>query len=67
MVIKINGDVKEFVEPISVQELLTSLNVLDTRGLAIAVNGSVVSKQAWSNAPLKNNDEVLMITATKGG
>lgn len=36
-------------------------------GVAIAINGAVVPKEFWSNTELKNNDSVLIITATQGG
>jgi len=37
------------------------------RGIAIAINNSVIPKINWHNQFLKHNDEVLIIKATQGG
>ena len=67
MVIKVNGEFQEVDDANSVELLLEKLQINETRGLAVAVNYNVVPRHTWSDALLKANDEVLMITATKGG
>ena len=37
------------------------------KGIAVAVNESVVPKNEWSQTELTENDKVLIITATQGG
>lgn len=67
MVIKVNGEFQEVEGVTSVENLLDKLSINETRGLAVAVNYNVVPKTSWSDALIKENDEILMITATKGG
>ena len=66
MNIKFNG------KPVSVSQtvlsdLLKDRELLDRPGIAVAVNNSVVRKSDWAQTSLKENDQVLIITATQGG
>lgn len=36
-------------------------------GIAVAVNETIVPKQNWNTSELKNNDKIMVITATAGG
>ena len=51
-----------FVEP-----LLRTLGLVDRRGIAVAVNGSVVPRAAWSEHRLVAGDEVEVVGAAQGG
>jgi sulfur carrier protein len=37
------------------------------RGIAIALNGSVVPRSAWSETPLKPGDNIEIVRAMQGG
>nr|WP_315027347.1 sulfur carrier protein ThiS [uncultured Chryseobacterium sp.] len=37
------------------------------KGIAIAVNNQIIPLSAWAETLLKNQDSVLIITATQGG
>lgn len=37
------------------------------KGVAVAVNDSVIPKLNWENHILKSNDHILIIKATQGG
>ena len=67
MEIIINGQSREFSEPISVQQLLFDLFPGPAKGIAVAVNQAVIPKSAWANHPLQARDQVMLITATQGG
>ncbi len=67
MYIYINEEKKEVPERTSVNELITILQLSEKRGIAIAVNNTVVSKNNWANYFLKENDKLLIIKATQGG
>jgi len=41
--------------------------VLSQKGIAVAVNYAVISKVAWKEHQLKENDQIMIITATAGG
>jgi len=67
MKIELNGqsiDVSENTDLLNVLELK---NLSSKTGIAVAVNGSVVSKNNWKTYKLNNNDKIMIITATAGG
>jgi len=37
------------------------------KGIAVAVNGQVIPKSAWSETRINERDELLIIKATQGG
>jgi sulfur carrier protein len=47
--------------------LLGEIGLADARGVAVAVNGAVVSRTDWRVRPLASEDRVLVIQATQGG
>ena len=67
MEIIINGQSREFSEPLSFQQLLSALFPDHLKGIAVAVNQSVIPKTAWAAHPLQPHDRVMLITATQGG
>lgn len=52
--------------PLDVKSLLDHIHVSE-KGIAIALNQSIVQRKEWPNTQLKNNDQVLIIKATQGG
>lgn len=64
--IQINGNSHSFQEQTSLLVVLKELKI-NQNGIAVAVNQSIVSKENWATATLKNNDEILIIKATQGG
>lgn len=64
--IKVNQENHQFSETLAVTEFIRFLDI-QTNGIAIAINGSVVKKSDWSLKFLQNSDEVLIIKSTQGG
>ena len=48
-------------------QMLLQLNLLDKRGIAVAVNNAVISKPDWEQFELKENDKITIIRPTQGG
>ena len=48
-------------------QLLARLALDQTRGLAVAVNDTVVPRAEWAAHALKEQDRVTIIRATQGG
>ena len=48
-------------------EFLKSQHLADQSGIAVAVNESVIPKKQWSEYKIKENDTIIVITATQGG
>lgn len=66
MVIFINDEQSDVSNEALLSDVIGNLN-LETKGLAIAVNNAIVQQQSWNSTHLKENDQVLIISATKGG
>lgn len=60
---------KKFFEntPKSLEDLLLQEGLLQAKGIAIALNHQVVTKDNWASTLLHTNDTILIITATQGG
>lgn len=66
MHITLNGEQKLLGEGHKLINLIEKF-ILNKKGIAIAVNDEVVGKDEWDVFELKENDTVLIITATQGG
>lgn len=66
MKINMNGEMHEILPSETLQSLLEK-QLNDLRGLAVAVNNTVVAKSSWAKTNLSENDKILVITAAKGG
>lgn len=66
MKIEVNGEQKEFDSKTKLNTIVDTF-LSDTKGVAVAINNEVVPKSQWSETPIKENDKVLLITATQGG
>jgi len=66
-VIRINGENEPLLA--GTIEALLAEKALDSsqRGIAVALNGAVVPRAAWSNTPLKSGDSVEIVRARQGG
>ncbi len=67
MKVFLNENTLEVNAPISLTNLLEGQNVMDSRGIAVAINNQVISKSNWAVTTLKENDKIIIITATAGG
>lgn len=65
--IKVNGEPRSFVAEASIEDVLAALQIRRERGIAVALNYSVVSQNQLKNTLLKNGDELEIIYATSGG
>ena len=67
MNIRLNGDDKN-TDAATVAELLCTMGVAEAaRGVAVAVNGEVVPRSRWSEAGLKQGDDVEVVRPFAGG
>jgi sulfur carrier protein len=64
--VKLNGDARQLPDGASVAEAVAALTSLAT-GVAAAVNGNVLPRGAWSATPLRDGDQVEVVTAVQGG
>jgi thiamine biosynthesis protein ThiS len=67
MKVFVNDAPQELTEGTSLATLLKQLDLLENKGWAFAVNGSVVKKNSLEDTILANGDKILLIQATQGG
>lgn len=67
MEITFNDHPQQIQEQTSVQIILNNLIGEKQKGIAVAVNETVVPQPQWHSYFLKQNDEVLVIKAAQGG
>jgi sulfur carrier protein len=48
-------------------QLMQALDLLESKGIAVAVNNKVVPKTNWNTFQLNENDTITIIRATQGG
>jgi sulfur carrier protein len=48
-------------------KVLLDHELSDRSGIAVALNQEVIPKSEWENTVLKNEDKIIIITATAGG
>ncbi|GAA1274923.1 thiamine biosynthesis protein ThiS [Planotetraspora silvatica] len=66
MKITINGGAVELPGGATVGKAVRTLTPM-TSGVAVAVNGEVVSRSAWESTRLSESDLVEVLTAVQGG
>jgi sulfur carrier protein len=66
MRLTVNGRSREVEAGLSVEALVGAVTEA-RRGVAVAVNGTVVPRSTWTAAPLSDGDVVEVLTAAQGG
>jgi len=51
----------------SLEQAMSHSGMKDLRGLAVAVNDTVIPRTTWDAFQLKENDTITIIHATQGG
>ncbi len=68
MKIKLNDTEHEILSTgTSLLQLLQDQSLYQEHGIAVAINDEIVPRPEWSGHPIKENDHILIITATQGG
>ena len=63
--IKVNGVVHEWSD-LTVAALLERL-AIESRGIAVAVNGTIVTRSNWPSTEISDESSVEILTAAAGG
>ncbi|GIE33447.1 thiamine biosynthesis protein ThiS [Actinoplanes italicus] len=66
MKLTINGQAQSRTGTCSVATLVAEI-IAAQRGVAVAVNGTVVPRSTWSEVDLADGDRVEVLTAAQGG
>lgn len=65
-IISLNG-VPEPLTAATVAALIAEKEIAGERGIAVALNGSVIPRAAWGETPLHGGDAVEIVRARQGG
>jgi sulfur carrier protein len=66
MKVTVNGEPREIPAGTSLAQLTRQVTDQQT-GIAVAVNGEVVSRRGWPTTPLADHDAIEIVTAVQGG
>ena len=66
MTIRLNGETEQLAAS-TVAELVAAKSDMAGRGLAVALNGTLVRRADWAATPLKPGDAVEIVRAMQGG
>jgi len=66
MTIQINGTAHALAEAATVADALAAIDA-PAKGVAVAVDGSVVRRADWATTPLREGAVVEVLTAVQGG
>ena len=65
--LRVNG-MQERLDTATVAALLVARELApETRGIAVALNGRVIPRNAWTTTPLHDGDTVEIVRAMQGG
>jgi len=67
MTITINNKEVEVVAQEVLQQIVFNQVGENPKGIAVAINGQVIPKDSWTQTPVSENDDILIIKATQGG
>ncbi|MCH9822176.1 sulfur carrier protein ThiS [Salibacteraceae bacterium] len=67
MEVIVNNSATQVQNESSISDLLNKLNLIEQKGIAIALNNKVVTKTKWATTPLSERDKITIIKATQGG
>ncbi len=66
MKVTLNGKAHEIGDDTSLAQVVARLTSAD-RGIAVALNGTVVPRPRWETITLSDDDHVEVLTAVQGG
>ena len=65
--IMVNGAEHHLPAPLNVAQLLETLQVPATGGVAVLLNGEIARRKDWDDTALSPGDELEIVRATVGG
>lgn len=66
MKVIVNGEPRDVTEDATVAGVVASVTRAPS-GVAVAVNGELVTRSTWASTPLHEADRLDVVTATQGG
>lgn len=67
MKVIVNAEPRELPAQSSLQQLVAEMGVAERKGIALALNETVVPATQWEATALEEGDRVVVIQASQGG
>lgn len=67
MRITINNQIYQFDENTTLENAIYSLQMEETKGIALALNEEIIPRSQWKETVLNNEDKIIVIGAVAGG
>ncbi|HQV77636.1 MAG TPA: sulfur carrier protein ThiS [Chitinophagales bacterium] len=67
MQIYINHESYHFDENSSLEKAISSLQLKETKGIALALNEEIIPQNKWQEMTLNDGDKIIIIGAVAGG
>ena len=67
MTVFINHQLTEFSDCLTIPDLIKKEQLEHLKGIAVAINDTVVLKTAWETTRFQENDHITIIRASMGG
>jgi sulfur carrier protein len=67
MTIRVNGEPRSVDRALRIAELVRSMVADDPEGVAVAVNGEIVTRSRWHEREVRDGDDIEIVRATQGG
>jgi sulfur carrier protein len=64
--IQVNSKDFQLNANLTLVELIEHLKI-SSKGIAIAINQSIIAQDSWEKTHLQNNDDLLIVQSTQGG
>lgn len=65
--VTVNDQSKSFADGTTVAQMLVELGLGGRQGIAVAINGDVVSRSKWPVRVPVSGESIILIQATQGG
>lgn len=66
MKLQINGDLRDFTEPLSLQDLIEQLGMKPDR-VAVELNREIIARENWEATALSDGDRLEVVHFVGGG
>lgn len=67
MRITINNQIYQFDENTTLENAIHSLQMEETKGIALALNEDIIPRSQWNDTILSDEDKIIIIGAVAGG
>lgn len=65
--VRLNGEERQLASPLHLAQIPELITSSPRDGIAVAVNGEVVSRSLWQEKEVQDGDDIEIVRAVQGG